>query len=490
MPESVSKWLTELKPLRVLVVGDLPIDWEAILDASTAGWRSDARWLASIPVDARPCVERISIDEVSSLPFDRLFDLAIAPALAELPMGFMERLLDEVRRSARFVITTIDDGMLESLFPPARSVRCGIDSPLLDRSSTGDERATLLRGGRSALMSDHGRIIYLSPNRAIHGGVKILYNHVDILNSIGIPAVLAVRESINWPASWFGWNPRHLVFDAHAACRVTSRDTVVIPEFRFRDVWNYEQAARRLIFVQNPGLCFDIEKWSGMGFDGVLTLGCPDGRKAKMHEWIEQRTSLPIFAISNHYSDDIWGKVRIKRSPGRILCLPRKGPEYIARLREEFPGIDCVDGVSQVRMAHELARTDVYVHTGFPEGQPMPPIEAMLSGCLVAGFTGGGGLDVMRDGQTAYVATDGDYEGLAASVRRALTDPQREEVRLAGQRLCRAFTREATAAELRACYTEWLPQIPAIRRLIPASWRRPWRDHLRKLPLRNLLRRG
>lgn len=54
-------------------------------------------------------------------------------------------------------------------------------------------------------------------------------------------------------------------------------------------------------------------------------------------------------------------------------------------------------------VAETLASCHIFLSTGFPEGCPLPPLEAMASGCLVVGFTGYGGWDYMRQ------ATPGQY---------------------------------------------------------------------------------
>jgi glycosyltransferase involved in cell wall biosynthesis len=212
----------------------------------------------------------------------------------------------------------------------------------------------------------------------------------------------------------------------------------------------------------------------------------------EMQRFLTHRTDLPIFPITYHFSDDAWGKASIAREPGRILCLPRKGGEFIERLEREFSGIVRVDAVSQARMAVEYARADIYVHTGFPEGQPMPVTEAMISGCLVCGFTGQGGFDVMQDGRTAYVADDGNAEQLVSALRRALHDPARETVRAAAQAIGQAFLRERAEEQLLACYRDWLPTLPkrSARMLdrISAQWHR-WREDDRPSALRRTWRR-
>ena len=470
--QRIAEWLKDIAPSRVLFLGsrcDAHDRARRLIDDSMAHHLgSDLEWVDRLPPRFRPAVVTTELGNGRALEPGASFDLGLClHELAELPVGLAKTLIAEYRRRCRFLIVALrmPKSRREASADPTVWNKSDLaELSVLERYRDNGSALFLLRGG-SDVRRDRAfsRVFYLSPSREIRGGLKILYNHVEILNSVGIPAVLTVREPHNSPASWFPWDPRFQVFDHSAARRTTSRDVVVIPEFRFREVKKYEHVGTRLLFVQNPGLCFDIPQWRPMGFDGVLTLNCPDGRQSQMHNFIAERTDLPVYAISNHYSDDPWGNANAPREPGRILCLPRKGPEFIERLRQEFEGIVTIDNVPQTRMAVEYAKSDIYVHTGFPEGQPMPPIEAMLSGCLVAGFTGQGGLDVMHDGQTAYVAEDGNHDQLIAAVRRALDDPRREEVRTAGKALCQSFHRAVTTSELRDCYTTWLASLPRRR---------------------------
>ncbi len=48
------------------------------------------------------------------------------------------------------------------------------------------------------------------------------------------------------------------------------------------------------------------------------------------------------------------------------------------------------------QVAETLASAHVFLVTGFPEGCPLPPLEAMACGCLCVGYMGFGGADYMR----------------------------------------------------------------------------------------------
>ncbi len=92
----------------------------------------------------------------------------------------------------------------------------------------------------------------------------------------------------------------------------------------------------------------------------------------------------------------------------RIAWMPRKNKvigeqiqdALMQRLAHTHPKIR-IEWVEIHRLVHEdVAKTlrscHIFLSTGFPEGCPLPPLEAMASGCLVVGFAGLGGWDYMR----------------------------------------------------------------------------------------------
>lgn len=133
-------------------------------------------------------------------------------------------------------------------------------------------------------------------------------------------------------------------------------------------------------------------------------------------------------------------------APVRVAFMPRKNKALagmIARfaatraartgLRLGFVPIDKLppDGVAET-----LRSCHVFLATGFPEGCPLPPLEALACGCLVAGFTGFGGFDYLRQigpggpaasialrdvawGGNAFLAADHDVFGAADALERA-----------------------------------------------------------------------
>jgi len=95
----------------------------------------------------------------------------------------------------------------------------------------------------------------------------------------------------------------------------------------------------------------------------------------------------------------------------RIAFMPRKNKALVERIREIFTArqqlaasplgntrVEWVEisGLPQPEVAARLASSHAFLASGFPEGCPLPPLEAMASGCFPVGFPGFGGWDYMR----------------------------------------------------------------------------------------------
>ncbi len=131
------------------------------------------------------------------------------------------------------------------------------------------------------------------------------------------------------------------------------------------------------------------------------------------------------------------------------MCLPRKNQQDLIKIQEiveaKFPEVKfvAVDGLAQNQIATEFRKSDIFLATGYPEGLPLPPLEAMCSGCMVVGFTGKGGSEYMLHRETALTAEDGDCETAAAFLLEALENKDLKElIRNRGTALAQTYTPE------------------------------------------------
>lgn len=98
------------------------------------------------------------------------------------------------------------------------------------------------------------------------------------------------------------------------------------------------------------------------------------------------------------------GPLRVAWMPRKNKALARQIREYVdARRYRSTATTSCRDmewveiqGRTPAEVAQLLRGAHIFLATGFPEGCPLPPLEAMASGCVVVGFSGLGGWDYMR----------------------------------------------------------------------------------------------
>jgi len=93
----------------------------------------------------------------------------------------------------------------------------------------------------------------------------------------------------------------------------------------------------------------------------------------------------------------------------------------------------------------------VVVNTSLNEGTPVALIEAMAAGVPVVATHVGGAPDVVRDGETGWLAPSGDAEALAKAVKVALRDGNEAAVRARADVL-RRFSQERLIADMESLY--------------------------------------
>jgi glycosyltransferase involved in cell wall biosynthesis len=85
--------------------------------------------------------------------------------------------------------------------------------------------------------------------------------------------------------------------------------------------------------------------------------------------------------------------------------------------RVQFPGF--LDMRGKLR---EGATADLFINTSHVDNMPVAVIEAGAFGIPVVSTSVGGVTDLLADGETALLTTDGDVEAMTAAIRRLLAN--------------------------------------------------------------------
>lgn len=286
-------------------------------------------------------------------------------------------------------------------------------------------------------------------NRQPSGGVQVIYQHCDILNRNGIEAF-----PVNLGASWNSFRPDWFAHKSEPISAEQARgimaetDVIICPEVIPGAVLDFP-VGEKVLFVQNWALVKEVD-FNSL-FTSILTVS-PFCTK-----FMQEKTELPTFCVTNGIDLNLFKPAPGKRTPNRGLFWGRKNREDGLRAIEMLPPgvraetkfIEASNSLTQVEISELYQEADVFMALGYPEGFALPPLEAMACGCMVVGFTGGGGGIHMIDAKTALVAPDGNVDELALILERALTNTEvKEKIRNGGQKKAQEFTPERMEREL------------------------------------------
>jgi hypothetical protein len=253
------------------------------------------------------------------------------------------------------------------------------------------------------------------------GGVRKIYDHVDILNSAGIEASV-IQGQAGFRPSWF---PNETPV-AYAPVGVRGNDILVWPEYLTQHVRSKD--TRQVIFVQGAyGLFADTDpdllamKFSASAVTAVAVVS-EDTAAYVRYGWPQHEPVILRAGIDPAVFRPGVARKQIAYSPRRRY---RAVQQVIGLLRahEALVGWELVEivGMNQAQVAETLSRSALFLSFSEREGFGLPPLEALVSGCHVIGFTGMGGREFF-DARYADAIPEDDIVAYARAVENWLTN--------------------------------------------------------------------
>jgi glycosyltransferase involved in cell wall biosynthesis len=252
------------------------------------------------------------------------------------------------------------------------------------------------------------------------GGIKVLYRHVDILNQNGFQAAI-VHKKKGFRCTWFENQTR---VEYRQNLQPDPFDFAVIPEIHGPRLAEMVPLAKKVIFNQNAYLTFreysfdpqDLTTaYRDPGVVAALVVS-EDSHRYLSYVFPE----LKVFRV--HLGVDVTKFCfrEFARKRRRVAFMVRKHVEdarqviNILKFRGALDGweIAAIENLKESEVAQVLEESMVFLSFGYPEGFGLPALEAMLCGCLVAGYHGNGGREVLRP-EISWPVEAGDILGFA-----------------------------------------------------------------------------
>lgn len=263
--------------------------------------------------------------------------------------------------------------------------------------------------------------------RSPAGGVKKLYDHVDILNAATIDAAI-VHSDASFRAGWFPSETRVV----SPPIDVGPGDVLAVPE-----IYN----------AVLSGLPRDVP-WVSINQNAYNTFGRGRRWSSEPHPYESSRELISVMVISENnrqYVQNLFPRTLVQRvhygfdpavffhSPGRrsrrLVYLPRKRRDESAIVLAMLDARNALEGweitriehMDQAEVATALRQAALFLSFSEREGCPMPPTEALACGCFVLGFDGFGGREYFHPAYTTRVE-DGDLVAYAETAARYLAE--------------------------------------------------------------------
>ena len=281
-------------------------------------------------------------------------------------------------------------------------------------------------------MADRRVIFLLKPLPSPSGGVAAIYRHVEILNTHGVPAFVALRKKPK--VDFYRTTAPQLIFGnallgkrASLRRQVRAGDIWVVPEVYPDYIRMLEGTpAKRLMLCQNHYF-LPLPLDSRGGIDEFSVHGVIATTES-IQSFFRDVYSTPVPYLHSYAIDpQIFAPALVKKR--QIAYMPRKlSNEDVAfliacfkRRHASYSGVPWVKiaDVPQSEAARIMGESGVFLSLSHKDSLGLPPLEAMACGCLVAGYHGDGGRTFMTP-DNGWWADTGDWkaciDGLAAAL--------------------------------------------------------------------------
>lgn len=284
-------------------------------------------------------------------------------------------------------------------------------------------------------------IVYVLPGVGRFGGVKVGFQFVELLRSLGVPMVVATPG---------GEAPRWF----RSSVPVVAREST-LPELAERDVVVFSlpqdftevacTGARIVLHCQGTDPAIDPI----VADPRVTTLTCWD----QAGTYVASRTDRDPIHVGISVSDVfmVGGRPRRRRS---IAYMPRRGwvdrIEHLAHVHDLE--LIRIDGDDELEVAAKMASAEVFAAVAEGEWFGLPALEAMASGCVVLSVPTIGGTEYLDDDVTALVRPIDRFGEALGSLFGRDGAASRERLRSGARRMAlryrRSLHRSVVAAAL------------------------------------------
>jgi hypothetical protein len=251
---------------------------------------------------------------------------------------------------------------------------------------------------------------------------------VDILNRAGIDAAIVHRKK-GFRVTWFK-NETQVVYQAKI--EPDRQDIIVVPEVFGPRATDLYPLSKKVILNQNAyytfiGYPLDVhDRTTAYADPNLLAVLVVSEDSKRYLERVFPHLTVQRVRVSANPQQFQFRPLKDKNK--LITFMPRKNAEDSRQVINilKFKGlldewdVKPIDGMTYYEAAKRYEESSLFFSFGHPEGLGMPPFEAMLTGAIVVGYHGFGGLEYFKR-DFCWPVEAGDIMGFVDAAEEALT---------------------------------------------------------------------
>ena len=270
------------------------------------------------------------------------------------------------------------------------------------------------------------------------GGVNQIYRQCALLNALGGRAFV-VHQAEEFSVSWFDHTTPTLgMASLQAAGLKPEHDILVFPETWTAASTTFAPGIARAFFNQNAYYSFGVRDFNpdfAQGYDQselfFHLFVSHDNEALIAHCFNLDPAATGVFR--NGIDCGLFAPSPERHSMERpqVCYMTRKNPDHVAKvihiceqrgLLERFPFV-ALQNMPEAEVAEQMARSLLFLSFEYPAGSPLPPAEAMASGCVVIGYHGQGGAEYFLPSH-CYPIVFGDLLAFTRTIETLLVQAQ------------------------------------------------------------------
>ena len=268
--------------------------------------------------------------------------------------------------------------------------------------------------------------VCLDDNRP-SGGRRVAYRHVDILNDNGVDAAILHAR----PCFRLTWFPNTTRVVAASMTTLKDDDILVYPETRGPEIHEIAMGHKFAIFNQGAYQTFlhyrgneATTPYHSPNLQGVMCVS-EDSRQYLDYAFPHLQKEGKLKRVHISIDHDLFTHVPVKDKRRQVAFMQRKHKNElfdvinILKYRQIFDWkMVLIDNEPPKEVARIMKESAIFLEFGYPAGCPVPPLEALASGCYVIGYTGFGANEYQKRVQNFQSIPHADVIGFAKAIEK------------------------------------------------------------------------